>query len=186
MTARAMGFAWDQKILPDAKLLLLFIGDNYGETTFHVDDVEETAPGATGLSKESISSMWPYLYERRCITQVSNGLHALFLPEREEKYEVVRSESGGEREASPGTVYLLKSGKYYKIGLTRQRIESRVKQLQRGVPYTIEIVRTHIVNDPEATEGHLHARLADRRKAGEWFDLVRDDIDYIDLVCGES
>jgi hypothetical protein len=74
-----------------------------------------------------------------------------------------------------GYVYLLKSGRYYKIGYTldvgRRRYDIA---LQMPEPVTEE----HIIatDDPAGIEQYWHARFKDRRKNGEWFELTRADV----------
>jgi hypothetical protein len=74
-----------------------------------------------------------------------------------------------------GFVYLLKSGRFFKIGHTydvgRRRYEVA---LQLPEPVTEE----HFIatDDPPGIERYWHARFADRRKNGEWFELTRADV----------
>jgi hypothetical protein len=77
--------------------------------------------------------------------------------------------------ARNGFVYLLKSGRHYKIGHTfdvgRRRYDLAI---QLPDPVTEE----HVIStdDPVGIERYWHSRFADRRKNGEWFELTRADI----------
>ncbi len=74
-----------------------------------------------------------------------------------------------------GFVYLLKSGRFYKIGYTldvgRRRYDIAI---QLPEPVTEE----HVIatDDPPGIERYWHLRFADRRKNGEWFELSRADV----------
>lgn len=74
-----------------------------------------------------------------------------------------------------GFVYLLRSGRFYKVGYTldvgRRRYDIA---LQLPEPVTEE----HVIStdDPVGIERYWHQRFADRRKNGEWFELSRADV----------
>ena len=78
-------------------------------------------------------------------------------------------------DAVPGYVYLMKSGRYYKIGRSndagRRGYEIRLQQ-----PEAVEEVWKIKTDDPEGIEAYWHRRFADRRKNGEWFDLRKADV----------
>ena len=74
-----------------------------------------------------------------------------------------------------GNVYLMKSGRFYKIGRTKavgRREYELAVQLPEAVS-TIHVIRT---DDPVGIEAYWHKRFAARRKGGEWFDLTHDDV----------
>lgn len=81
-----------------------------------------------------------------------------------------------QRSSPPGIVYIIKSGKHYKIGMTRGNLESRLKSIQTGSPYKIEIIHTIETATPEKLEAELHRRFRGKRLSGEWFDLNQSDI----------
>jgi hypothetical protein len=74
-----------------------------------------------------------------------------------------------------GYVYLLKSGKYYKVGRSnapgRREYEMAIQLPERVV--TIHTIKT---DDPTGIERYWHQRFAERRKNGEWFELRREDV----------
>jgi hypothetical protein len=67
-----------------------------------------------------------------------------------------------------GYVYLIRSGKFHKIGRTnasgRQLRELAIQLPQK--PRTVQVIET---DDPEGIEGYWHRRFAARRQDGEWF-----------------
>ena len=72
-------------------------------------------------------------------------------------------------------VYLLRSGKYYKLGRTNaagRRLRELAIQLPQK-PNTVHVIET---DDPEGIEQYWHARFAERRQGGEWFALTPDDV----------
>lgn len=78
--------------------------------------------------------------------------------------------------AAVGIVYLFRAGTRYKIGVTTN-VQRRLDQLNGGQsPFPVEVI--HHVSGPGYTafEAELHARCADRRVRGEWFEFEPDYI----------
>jgi hypothetical protein len=74
-----------------------------------------------------------------------------------------------------GYVYLLKAGRYYKIGMTNAA-GRRERELAIQLPekaQTVHIIRT---DDPVGIEAYWHGRFAAKRKHGKWFDLDSADV----------
>jgi Meiotically Up-regulated Gene 113 (MUG113) protein len=86
---------------------------------------------------------------------------------------------GGESVASPGPVvgfvYLLKSGKFYKIGKTNA-VGRRERELTIQLPQKAETVHSIKTDDPAGIEEYWHRRFGDRRRNGEWFELAQADV----------
>lgn len=74
-----------------------------------------------------------------------------------------------------GAVYLLKSGRHYKIGRSNSA-DRRERELQ--IQLSERATRVHVINtdDPGGIERYWHQRFADRRKNGEWFELTGNDV----------
>lgn len=74
-----------------------------------------------------------------------------------------------------GIVYLIKSGKFYKIGKTnsigRREYDLAIQLAEK--PTTIHVIKT---DDPDGIETYWHRRFAAKRKNGEWFDLNASDV----------
>ena len=74
-----------------------------------------------------------------------------------------------------GYVYLMKSGRFYKIGSSRN-VERRNYELGIKLPENIEILHKIKTDDPNGVENYWHNRFKDKRKHGEWFGLSSSDI----------
>jgi hypothetical protein len=74
-----------------------------------------------------------------------------------------------------GFVYLIKSGRFYKIGRTNAA-GRREREIALQLPEkatTIHIIRT---DDPVGIEAYWYKRFEGRRKNGEWFELSVADV----------
>jgi len=74
-----------------------------------------------------------------------------------------------------GYVYLLKSGKCYKIGRSNAP-GRREYELSIQLPERVVMVHTIKTDDPVGIELYWHQRFAERWKNGEWFELRREDV----------
>lgn len=72
-------------------------------------------------------------------------------------------------------VYLLKSGKFYKIGRTNS-VGRRQYEIATLMPEEVIEVHKISTDDSVGIENYWHQRFASKRKKGEWFDLSREDI----------
>jgi hypothetical protein len=74
-----------------------------------------------------------------------------------------------------GFVYLIKSGRFYKIGKTnaagRREYELAIQLPEKAT--TIHVIRT---DDPTGIEAYWHKRFEAKWKNGEWFDLNSADV----------
>ena len=73
-------------------------------------------------------------------------------------------------------IYLLRvddgvDGVLYKIGITKNEVEKRVKQLQTGNGNIIEIVSVYESEYANKIETALHRGYFSNQKKGEWFSL---------------
>jgi hypothetical protein len=74
-----------------------------------------------------------------------------------------------------GFVYLLRAGKFHKIGATNS-CGRREAELAIQLPEKSKIVHQIQTDDPFGIEKYWHERFADKRQNGEWFLLSADDV----------
>jgi hypothetical protein len=74
-----------------------------------------------------------------------------------------------------GEVYLLKSGRYYKIGRSRMAAR-RGRSLAAQLPQKGSVVHVIKTDDAPGIEHYWHRRFDGKRKNGEWFDLNSQDV----------
>jgi hypothetical protein len=85
----------------------------------------------------------------------------------------------------PGYVYLLQSGPYYKIGVSRN-VDKRITQLATLPPFDLELVCVLEAADMYTLEHDLHHRFSEKRLHGEWFELTQSDVAYIEGLRGDE
>jgi hypothetical protein len=74
-----------------------------------------------------------------------------------------------------GFVYLMKSGRHYKIGRTNS-VGRREWELGIKIPVPPKTIHRIETDDPIGVEAYWHTRFNDKRGEGEWFNLSPEDI----------
>lgn len=82
-------------------------------------------------------------------------------------------------------IYLLKidtpDTRLYKIGSTKGSVQKRIRELQTGCPYQIDLINHHQSEFGQVIERTLHNRYNHMKTHGEWFQLsISEEIDFIE------
>ena len=85
------------------------------------------------------------------------------------------------------TIYLLKmineDKTLYKIGYTTGSVYNRIKNIQTGCPYKIEVADTFTSSYSKIIETTLHNMFSHKKTHGEWFDLGSVDEFNFKSLC---
>ena len=73
----------------------------------------------------------------------------------------------------------------FKIGITRGKVEKRIKQLQTGTGEEIYLVNYYETDYPFFLERSLHLKFFPKQKRNEWFNLSVDDVLNFKKHCQE-
>ena len=86
-----------------------------------------------------------------------------------------KNEETNQSETVIGYVYLMKSGKFYKLG--RSNAAGR-REYELGIQLPEKLKTVHVIrtDDPAGIEAYWHQRFEMMRKNGEWFDLDAADV----------
>jgi hypothetical protein len=85
------------------------------------------------------------------------------------------TDDADEDQTTIGYVYLMKSGKFYKLG--RSNAAGR-REYELGIQLPERLKTVHVIrtDDPAGIEAYWHKRFEEMRKNGEWFDLDAADV----------
>lgn len=75
----------------------------------------------------------------------------------------------------PGYVYLIRSGRHYKVGRTNS-VGRREYEIGLQLPERLTLVHQIATDDMVGIERYWHLRFASRRTNGEWFRLTASDV----------
>jgi len=82
---------------------------------------------------------------------------------------------GTKEKVLTGFVYLMQSGRHYKIGHTNC-VGRRERELKIQIPVPPKTIHRIETDDPIGVEAYWHKRFSDNRGEGEWFDLTPEDV----------
>jgi len=107
---------------------------------------------------------------------ISMILESIQRTTKESNIETDQSAAVSKNKNPSGYVYLVKSGKLYKIGFSEnhwRRKSELHKQTAEGIT---EIHTIAAIDDAPGIERYWHERFKEKRQHGEWFDLSAEDI----------
>ncbi len=90
-----------------------------------------------------------------------------------ETLPVVHEDTGSALPA--GFVYLMRSGKYHKIGYTNSP-DRRQYEIGIQLAEKVELIHSIETDDPSGIEAYWHNRFRDKHQNGEWFNLTAGDV----------
>ena len=84
------------------------------------------------------------------------------------------------KNTTEGLVYLfkIKSKNHYKIGVTTN-LSKRINQISLKMPFELEVIHTIKCKNIYELEKEFHEKFKKKNINGEWFELSKDDIIYI-------
>lgn len=129
----------------------------------------KTFANRLGAKAELVQKVYAYCRERAAFSDVVPLCEAYI------SSSAVTVDTTSTGASADGYVYLLKAGRYYKIGRTNAlgRREYELSIQLPGKAATVHSIRT---DDPPGIEAYWHKRFEAKRRNGEWFALQASDV----------
>lgn len=125
-----------------------------------------------GKKAEKIQKLFEYAVETKGLEDVANICQPLLTPDIK-KNTIIQEKH--ESQVDFGYVYLMKSGRFFKIGRSNS-VGRRHYELSIQLPEKVTVIHEITTDDPQGIEAYWHNRFKDKRKNGEWFELSVDDV----------
>ena len=126
--------------------------------------------GRFGSKQHLINKFYAFCLERESFQDIAETCLAYVKDIPVEELEV-----GDALQGQEGHVYLIRSGKFFKIGRTNS-LARREKQLAIQLPEPAETIHSIATDDAPGIEAYWHRRFSGKRRNGEWFELTSADV----------
>lgn len=127
-----------------------------------------------GLQRQRLEAALRYANDNGLDRDLMAILHDAVSALPPEKKDADLEEEGG-ASTTYGFVYLMKSGRYYKIGKTNSP-DRRQYEIGLRLAEGIEPIHSIETDDPSGIEAYWHNRFKEKRMNGEWFNLSASDV----------
>ena len=74
----------------------------------------------------------------------------------------------------------------YKIGITKNEISIRMRSLQTGNPYKIELINSFQSKWASKVESYLHSYFKKNKVLNEWFLLSEEEVNLFSYLCQKT
>ncbi|ASL16252.1 GIY-YIG nuclease family protein [Mycobacterium intracellulare] len=125
-----------------------------------------------GTKSQQITALRAFIERTPEFTDIAAMLPAIA---SEPILELAESNDEHATQPVPGHVYLVKSGKFHKIGRSNDH-GRRTYEIGLQLPDKLEVVHTIETDDAVGIEHYWHERFRNRRRNGEWFQLTKADV----------
>lgn len=84
-----------------------------------------------------------------------------------------------------GNIYLIfgEENERYKIGITKNSVDKRLKNLQTGNSSILTVKGTYTTDYMYRMETLIHNHFRDKKILNEWFELSQTDVDNFSTTC---
>jgi hypothetical protein len=122
-----------------------------------------------GRKPKQVEQLLAYCQDKKGYEDVIH-LCEEYVPRKQEA-----SDESAHQKGDFGFVYLISSGRFYKIGQAKDA-DYRVGAIRLQLPERAKRIHAIRTDDPSRIEAYWHKRFEAKRKNGEWFDLNATDV----------
>ncbi|HUC89402.1 MAG TPA: GIY-YIG nuclease family protein [Patescibacteria group bacterium] len=128
-----------------------------------------------GTKSQLITKVYVYCLDKPQYKDVLTMIEPFLEVEGSEAQSDGVDSAASDADLKVGSVYLFRSGRYYKIGMTKDTVR-RGSELRIQLPESLNLIHSIQTDDPSGIEAYWHKRFENKRMNGEWFNLTSADI----------